>query len=231
MSDNIITPNNIFQTHKSIAYIKTKPKISKAIKSWKKNSNLKYYFYDNLHCEQFIKTNFDESVYKAYMRLPLAVMKADLWRYCIIYHYGGIYADTDAICLNNPKLFLNNTLLTVAPENETHLCNWTFSAPKGSPILKRVIKLSVTRILSIHEIKGEHIIHELTGPGVFTHGIEQFLREKNLPTYSNKLDYQKYKDQNMMVFNRDIFHTKIIKHLFTGQDHDGWCNERFQKLV
>ena len=35
--------------------------------------------------------------------LPIAVMKADLWRYCVIYKYGGIYADADTVCKINPK--------------------------------------------------------------------------------------------------------------------------------
>ena len=35
----------------------------------------------------------------------------------------------------------------------------------------------------------------------------------------------------MMVFKHSIFHTKIIKHLFTGTDKDGWTNERNKKLI
>ena len=36
--------------------------------------------------------------------------------------------------------------------------------------------------------KGEHLVHELTGPGVFTEGIELYLKNNNLPIYSNKID-------------------------------------------
>jgi mannosyltransferase OCH1-like enzyme len=225
-------PKNIYQTHKSINYINTKPKLVTALKSWINHSKeFNYFFYSNEMCDNFIKNNFDEKVYKAYSRLPLAVMKADLWRYCIIYKYGGIYADTDTICKINPNIFINDSLLTVAPENETHLCQWTFSAPANSPILKTIIDLSVERILNINEIKGEHIIHHLTGPGLFTNGIEKYLKENNKPIFSNKKHYYKYSDPIIRVFNYDNFHNKFIKHLFTGQDDDGWCNERFKKLI
>ena len=72
-------PKNIFQTHKSYDYINTKPKLVNAVNSWKKYSNeFNYNFYDNKQCDEFIKNNFDERVYKAYCMLPLAVMKADL---------------------------------------------------------------------------------------------------------------------------------------------------------
>mgnify|MGYP003338487358 CR=1 FL=1 len=42
-----------------------------------------------------------------------------------------------------------------------------------------IIGLSIIRILSVKQFKGEHIIHFLTGPGVFTDGIEHFLKINN----------------------------------------------------
>ena len=222
---------NIFQTHKSISYINSKPKLIKCIKSWIINTNeFNYFFYNNQMCDDFIKNNFDENVYKAYSILPIPVMKADLWRYCIIYKYGGIYSDTDTICKINPNIFINDSLLTITPENETHLCQWTFSAPANSPILKSIIDLSVERILNT-PIKGEHIIHYLTGPAVFTDGIEKYLIENNKPIFSNKKKYYKYPDPILKVFDYNSFHKNIILHLFTGQDEDGWCKERYEKLI
>jgi mannosyltransferase OCH1-like enzyme len=221
---------NIFQTHKSISYINSKPKLINCIQSWIINTNeFNYFFYNNQMCDDFIKNNFDEKIYQAYSILPINVMKADLWRYCIIYYYGGIYADADTICKINPNIFINNSLLTIVPENETHLCQWTFSAPKNSPILKTIIDLSVERILNTH-IKGEHIIHYLTGPGVFTDGIEKYLLENNKPIFSNKKNYYKYPDPILKVFDYNSFHKNIVLHLFTGQDKDGWCKERYQLI-
>jgi mannosyltransferase OCH1-like enzyme len=178
--ETTLTQFHIFQTHKSAEYINSKPILVNAIQSWKYLKDFKHFLYSNKDCDDFIKNHFERKVYEAYSRLPMGVMKADLWRYCIIYKYGGIYADVDTFCINNPKLFINDSLLTVAPENNVHLCNWAFSAPKQSPILKSVIDLSVERILTIPEIRGEHVIHYLTGPGVFTEGIELYLKNNNL---------------------------------------------------
>jgi mannosyltransferase OCH1-like enzyme len=180
-----------------------------------------------------IAPNINKDIYKAYCKLPLSVMKADLWRYCIIYHFGGIYADTDTICNINPALFINDALLTIVPENSCHLCQWVFAAPKGSPILKSVIDLSVERILSITEIKGEHIVHYLTGPAVFTDGIENYLKKHNLSTFEqNKKLYYNYPHKGTLkVFNCDIFHLKMVKHLFYGQHNNGWCTERDKHLL
>ena len=215
----------------SINYINTKPKLVKGMRSWLKNSKeFNYFFYNNQMCDDFIKNNFDENVYKAYSMLPIAVMKADLWRYCIIYKYGGIYADTDTICLYDPRIFLTDALLTVVAENETHLCQWVFSAPANSPILKSIIDLSVKRILT-NPIKGGHIIHHLTGPGVFTDGIEKYLKVNNKPIFKNKKNYHNYPHRTVLkVFKYNNFHTNIVKHLFAGQDKDGWYNERYRKI-
>ena len=224
-------PKNIYQTHKSINYINTKPKLVKAIKSWVKHTKeFSYFFYNNQMCDDFIKNNFDENVYKAYSMLPMPVMKADLWRYCIIYKCGGIYADTDTVCKINPNIFINDSFLTIVPENETHLCQWVFSAPANSPILKSIIDLSVERILNT-PIKGEHIIHYLTGPGLFTDGIEKYLIENNYPVFDDKKNYYNYLNPFLIVFDYNNFHKNIVQHLFAGQDEDGWCKERSIKLM
>lgn len=231
-------PKRIFQTHKSILHIKRNPKLIIAINSWRRFvPEYGYHFYTDEMCDEFMKTimveEFGDEIYEAYNRLPMAVMKADLWRYCVIYKYGGIYADTDAICKCNPNMFtLYDTQMVCAPETDsTHLCQWTFAAPAGSPILKSIIELSVIRILSIPEIKGEHVIHFLTGPGVFTNGIENYLSENNKPIFSNKKKYFLYKNPTMICFREDRFHKEMIHHLFAGRDVDGWSKERFQKLI
>jgi mannosyltransferase OCH1-like enzyme len=226
---------NIFQTHKSIEYINSKQKVLDAMYSWMKYSyKFNYKFYTNEMCHEFIKNNFSGNIYNAYMKLPenVPVMRADLWRYCIIYKYGGIYADSDTMCLVDPDILLNDdALLVCTPENNVHLCQWIFSAPANSPILKSIIDLSVERILEIKEIKGEHIIHHLTGPGVFTDGVEKYLKDNNLITYDDRRKYIKYINPVLDVFNDNFFHNHVVKHLFTGRDNDGWGNDRDKFLI
>lgn len=226
-------PRNLFQTHKSLKYVLSKPKLAEAVKSWQKYGfDSKYFFYSDKMCETFMKKYYSGIIYDAYCKLPLAVMKADLWRYCVIYKYGGIYADIDTICHQNPNLFINECLLCIAPENSDHLCQWVFSAPPESPFLQSIIQLSVERIHNSSEIKGEHSVHYFTGPGVFTEGIERLLRAKRQPTFKDKKNYFRYPDLDLIrVFNCDNFHKNIVSHLFAGQEEDGWCLERDNKLM
>jgi len=230
-------PKRIFQTHKSIQYIQSKPKLQNALNSWRRFvPDFAYHFYTDEMCEEFMLTEmveeFGEEIIDAYSRVPLAVMKADLWRYCVIYKYGGIYADADAICRCDPNMFtLYETQLVCAPENSIHMCQWTFAAPANSPFLRSVIELSIKRILTTREIRGEHIIHYLTGPGVFTDGIEKYLDENDMHVFANKQLYYRYKNPTMICFAGERFHNTMIQHLFAGEDPDGWSNERFQYLM
>lgn len=225
-------PKQIFQTHKSIEYINRHRKLVSATNSWKKSTKLgyAYYFFSNEKCELFIKDNFDSDIYNAYMKLPISVMKADLWRYCVIYKYGGIYADADTICHVNPDIFIlnNNSLLTFVPENDVHLCQWVFAAPPNSPVLKTIIDLCVDRILKSTFDEGEHLIHYLTGPGVFTNGINKFVHETlGMKTPTNINLYTKFPKPNIFkVFQPNIFHSKIVTHLFFGGREGGWTHER-----
>ena len=239
-------PKNIFQTHKSRQYIESTPILANAVLSWKRNKHFKHYFSNDYQCDEFIRIFFPE-IKDVYDRLPMKVMKADLWRYCIIYKYGGIYADADTELKIDP-LFLtnhNNKELVVVPENDVHFCQWIFAAPANSPILKSIIDLSVERIRNIKEIKGEHIIHYLTGPGVFTDGIIIYLNKnnsikRNEITYNKDnygssingiLEYEKNEYDNIFVFNSHFFHSKMVKHLFSGSWSDGWTKERYRLLM
>lgn len=112
----------------------------------------------------------------------------------IVYINGGIYSDMDAICLDNPEIFIKNSYLVCAAENSTHLYNWTFAAPPLSPILKSVINESVNIILKTENFTdlGEHFIQQTTGPGIFTIGIEKYLENKKI--------YENYKEDIIHVF-------------------------------
>jgi mannosyltransferase OCH1-like enzyme len=180
-----------------------------------------------------MQKNFKGIIYNCYKKLGMGVMKADLWRYCVIYHYGGIYADTDTVLLCNPNDIINNkNNLVIVPENDVHLCQWIFAAPPKNPLLKTVIDLSVRRIQEEMEKSSnkKHIVHYLTGPGVFTDGIEKYLKMNNLETYNERNKYINYPNDIMYVHSHDL-HIRMIKHLFTGSTKDdGWLFKKDKKF-
>lgn len=68
------------------------------------NPEFNFIIYDDNDCINFIKSNFSIDVFYAFNKLIPGAYKADLWRYCILYIYGGIYMDIKFKCINNFKL-------------------------------------------------------------------------------------------------------------------------------
>ena len=84
-------PTNIFMTW----YTKDLPYHMKqnVEKIKRENPEFNVYVYDDEDCKQFLKEHFEPKVLDAYNSLVPGAYKADLWRYCILYIYGGIYID------------------------------------------------------------------------------------------------------------------------------------------
>ena len=99
-----IIPMNIFQTWhtKKIPLLMA----NTFYKIRQLNPEFNYYLYDDYDCYKFIKNNFDEDILNTYNSLIPGAYKADLWRYCILYKFGGIYLDIKFEPLNNFK-FIN----------------------------------------------------------------------------------------------------------------------------
>jgi inositol phosphorylceramide mannosyltransferase catalytic subunit len=218
-------PKKIFQTHKSQEYINSDFMLKIAQRSWTECTDYEYHFYNDAQQDAFMKEHFS-NIYDIYKALPIKVMKADLWRYCVIYKYGGIYTDADTVCLGSPDDLIKDASLVCGPEDDTiHLCQWTFAAPAQSPIIKSIIDVCIERLTNHPEKYKEspHFIHFYTGPGAFTTGIERCLQRNNVPLCKNKKEYR-IVDTLLFVHDFETFHTEIVEHLFKGQD--GWCKER-----
>lgn len=85
-------PRVIYRTHKVLH-------VSKSMnyychKEWiRYNPKHSVIWYDTQDCENFMK-KMHQRVYKAYKSILPGAYKADLWRACILYKYGGVYVDS-----------------------------------------------------------------------------------------------------------------------------------------
>lgn len=221
-------PKKIFQTHKSLSHINSNPKLVLGTNSWKNlMPDYEYHFYNNDQCDEFMKKYYSGPVNKAYKKSPFRVMKADIWRYCIIHQYGGIYADSDTRLLVNPSIFhKENALFVGVPENPVHLCQWIFAAPPKSPIIESIIDNVAKMLYDYDDFTIHHMVHKYTGPGAFTVGIENYLRSNNLPTFKNKCQYINYPDKRLFIYPDVEFHEVKVLHMFSGYWNGGWTKER-----
>jgi hypothetical protein len=172
-------PKRIFQTfsHKSF-----EPPFQKFIDDWKiENENFEYIFYDDDDSEYFIRNNFPAEVYDAYIRIIPPALKADLWRYCVLYTYGGFYADIDIACLGSLERFVNLDTEFVTPidlnigDLEYHnLYNAFIGSIPKHPILKKCIDRIVLSIKK-QELPRENLMN-FAGPGCLGIAVNEYLK-------------------------------------------------------
>ena len=62
------------------------------------NPSLSFEIWDDERVDSFVREFFGADLYAMYQSFPLGVMKADFWRYAILFAEGGIYTDIDTIC-------------------------------------------------------------------------------------------------------------------------------------
>jgi predicted GH43/DUF377 family glycosyl hydrolase len=102
-----IIPLNLFQTWNTL---ELPPKMKQTVELLKlQNPEFTHYLYDDEMCRDFIEKNFDKDILYSFDKLKPGAYKSDLWRYCILYKYGGIYLDIKYNCVNGFKLkYLTN---------------------------------------------------------------------------------------------------------------------------
>ena len=230
-------PDRVFQTHKSQAVIDRNPKLREAQRSWMRATR-DYRFYDDAAQERMMREHFPV-LYPLWARLPLPVMKADVWRYAVIYKYGGIYADADTV-YHRPgtSLLRPPSLLTVMPEGGAFkhadgVCNWWFAAPAGSPILRHVLD-HVPDVLGragpVREQLGssQYAVHALTGPTVMTEAIRRWAAAAGWspPTDVRRWELNKTaRRMGLCVYSHLSIYDKVVEHLFSGGWAGGWVEQ------
>lgn len=104
---------------------------------------LQHVLYDDNTIRDLLSANFDRGVSAAYERLNPYAYKADLARYCILYHHGGVYSDISYYFVRswlprNGKLAIFRDFLSSSPWDTS---NGVIAAPPGHKALQKAIDL------------------------------------------------------------------------------------------
>jgi hypothetical protein len=235
-------PLNIWQTYKTDQL----PEQAKECqKSWKTQSNYHYHFMDDTQIETFMKKHFTNKVYQTFKKLPLGVMKADMWRYCVLYVHGGIYTDIDSVAIQPLKdwKIRKSDRIIFGLENDVHFCQWTILSEPKHPILAKVIELIVDEAEKGMDTSTEHFVHKHTGPGIWTRAVQLTLGFKEdaraIDTYK---EYIKQTDKNntfqqlgVRIENEKYFSGEKVRNLYGstqfGDGYVSWMEERNKFLT
>lgn len=103
--NNKTIPNTIYQTYSD------KNKVPSIVfENIKKYAgSYDYHFYSDDDCKNFLKTYFQPKILNKFNSMKIGAHKADLFRYCILYLYGGYYIDIKSILIKPlNKIFNKN---------------------------------------------------------------------------------------------------------------------------
>eukprot|EP00546_Thalassionema_frauenfeldii_P016599 CAMPEP_0178901812 /NCGR_PEP_ID=MMETSP0786-20121207/4250_1 /TAXON_ID=186022 /ORGANISM="Thalassionema frauenfeldii, Strain CCMP 1798" /LENGTH=372 /DNA_ID=CAMNT_0020572995 /DNA_START=48 /DNA_END=1166 /DNA_ORIENTATION=- len=75
------------------------PEFASLVDQWKSDPNIQYYFHDDESMHNFMNQDFPEfpTLSTVLSCIISPTLKADLWRYLLLWEYGGIYADLDTL--------------------------------------------------------------------------------------------------------------------------------------
>lgn len=150
-------PKYIFQTHEP-TYDQLPTFQKKITKTWI-NLNPEYtYVYMGAEERRRVVEKFYPQLIPIYDHV-IPILKADIWRYIMVYKFGGFYADMDSICIGSLKLsikddFIGKEMIAALPikrffdgyrgdkqinYSAEFVNNANFGAIKNSSILKNVL--------------------------------------------------------------------------------------------
>ena len=205
----------------------------KNIEKWK-NINPEYEFilYDSDERRNMVY-KFGERYLKVYDRILAGALKCDMWRYIVLYLYGGIATDLDVIPINSIDKFLNNNFLICSlvlnvPSQSFYLLTGFMGITQNHPIMLWCIN----RICDIVENNKSYLrTCDFSGPGCFGRGVNVYLcRDETESFVSLKSSYKKddivflnFHAQDFSNFNTQIYPEYIYNDdgLILAQNKNG----------
>lgn len=127
---------------------------------------------------------------RAYLSMPFPVMRADYFRYAVVFRDGGIYADVDMECLGpidfvrgqEGALLSVEASLTRARQRELgyarprQIANCIFAAPPGHSFFRAAMDRCI-RQLALHKSPARGDVEDITGPRMLTRLYEEGAQE------------------------------------------------------
>lgn len=174
-----------------------------ATQTFKSQNGWEYKFVSDKDAIKFLKENFDKNVFRAFEVLVPGAYKADLLRACLLYIYGGVYADIKLHLHYDLDSFLTNDLVLVKEKDgfEGIWNGFMASIPKHE-YFKNVINSIVDNV--INKFYGKSTL-DLSGPQLYGKVYKNMFNVKplNLNFYTLKGDdknyISQYKNQEMFI--------------------------------
>ena len=233
LSDSCIPPN-CYQTWETKSLYRTHLRGVQDFRNL--NPDLSWFLYDSNDSQKYMEKFYSKHpILEIYNRAKFGVMKADIFRYCILFQRGGYYFDINKSCnIQLSKLHSKNAdalisfeknICTIPSSPESmnllkepfkYAVQWGFGFAPGHIVLAKTLDNIVASYPYFKEKifeRPQTAILAMTGPGVFTKSLRESIPMVNL----NKLAQHSSDFSNSGVFRikGSDSKTRIVKHYST----------------
>lgn len=162
-----VIPRNVYLTWQSAPF---PPQMQKNVERLKaQNPEFTFHFYDDAQCIAFLEEHFPAAVAAAFQALEPGAFKADLWRLCILYVYGGIYLDIkfhnrnafSLLSLLDREYFVWDGDFYYQSKRYKSLYNGLLVCKKGNPMLYKAIAYILRNVEEQSYLESPY---QVTGP-------------------------------------------------------------------
>lgn len=233
MQPEYYIPKIIWQTYKSQFPFKNS---CESIKSWLNlNPDYQWYYMSDAMCDEFIADHFSDEFYQMYKSLPYGVMRADAWRIAIVYVYGGIYCDTDTVCLKPVDEWILNKKLVVSyePRTANNIANFCFAAMPKHPALLLCLNQLLTNYNNSNFMDRLHKSGtpiQNYGQHAFNYGIKKYFNN-NLVDVDNSTKIYTIEDNAFTSFptkNSLVLHQ--VASIFWKNNYESWRQQQLTEF-
>ncbi len=106
---------------------------------------------------------FDKSISPA--------VRADVWRLCLLHHFGGVYHDTDFECLHPLDALLASGTFIAADMHTGTLCNGFLACTPRHPWMNTMAHRAMSNLEDKPRMAGKEILY-LVGPGLIANHLD-----------------------------------------------------------
>jgi len=162
---------NLYQTYYDKSLIPRK--VYDNIKTYASNYN--HVIFDDNECKSFIEQYYGNKGVDTWNNLKTPAHKADFWRYCILYKYGGAYLDIKVELIKNlDEIFVDKDLVyTIICTNKVNYNNCIMQGilytPPKNPLFLKLIN---------HCIKNQRTNHYHIFTSYFSKLIKEYSNDK-----------------------------------------------------
>jgi len=176
------------------------PELTNLVNQWQNLKGFDYYFHDDDAVDYLLQQDYPEfPTLKSVIGCIMSpTLKADLWRYLVLWDYGGIYVDLDS--LPNEFYSENDSSVTIDPDDQGffvvdhyhYLSQYFIAVSPRHVLMYYTIQAALSNILLARDT-GNINPARTTGPTALHSGLKSFCRDGgvDLPTALTNSQNQK----------------------------------------